>query len=182
MPTEPTPMLRTLPVPGGHRWHEARTHLVSEAAPPSQQGTLALTYPLPSGLENEPRPHLTLVRTTSTAFDDTVPDPHAWASRFLQAVVEVISSDRPASQLIRWTDSRVYADIAKRQQRVTAGRRTNPAARMPRQQVASVHVCRVTTQVAEVAARVTVSSRSRAVAARLCYASDHWTCTELVFG
>lgn len=183
MPTDGNASLSSLPVLGGRRWHQTRSQPTATSVPPCQQGTLALTYPLSSGLEHEPRPsHLTLVRPAPASFAHTVPDPNAWASRFLQAVVEVISSDRPVTQLIRWTDARVYADIARRQQRVATQRGLNTSVRPARQQVASVHVCRVTEQAAEVAARVTVGNRSRALAARLTFASNRWTCSELVFG
>ncbi len=183
MPTDGIASLSSVLVPGGRRWHQTRLQSPADAVPLCQQGTLALTYPLPSGLEHEPRPpHLTLVRPVPATFGDLVPDPNAWASRFLQAVVEVISSDRPVTQLVRWTDARVYADIARRQQQVATQRATGSSVRMVRQQVASVHVCRVTAQAAEVAARVTVGGRSRAIAARLTFASNRWTCSELVFG
>jgi hypothetical protein len=40
-----------------------------------------------------------------------LPDPRPWAGRFVQALVEVLGGARPATQLVRWTTSEVYADI-----------------------------------------------------------------------
>jgi hypothetical protein len=51
-----------------------------------------------------------------------------------------------------------------------------------RQHIASVHVCRPEQGVAEVAARVTVGQRSRAIAARLDFERGRWTCTAMTFG
>jgi hypothetical protein len=144
------------------------------------QGALALTYPLASGLEAEP------ISTALTIVQDTlerpsaVPDPEIWAGRFLQAVVEVVSSDRPLTQLVRWTNPRVLGDISRRRQ-VAAAHRSPHQARTGRQQVATVHISRPSLLVAEVAARVTMGPRSRALAARLDFHRERWFCTALDF-
>jgi Family of unknown function (DUF6459) len=145
------------------------------------QGSLALTFPLPSGLEAEPGSSALTVVGADVVAQSTVPDPQVWASRFLQAVVEVISSDRPLTQLVRWTDSEVFADISRRRHAVAAARSELPP-RSGRQQVASVHICRPSMLVAEVAARVSTGSRSRALAARLDFHRERWLCTALDFG
>ncbi len=143
------------------------------------QGALALTYPLPGGLESEPRPAgLTLVVADS---DSGLPDAHQWAGRFIQAVVEVVSSDRPLSQLARWTVPDVYVDLGRRRDQVTRHRRSGQA-RAGRQQVATVHVRQPGADSAEVAARVTLGTRSRAIAARLQFERGRWLCTALTFG
>ncbi|MBA3265450.1 MAG: hypothetical protein H0T14_03630 [Nocardioidaceae bacterium] len=145
------------------------------------QGSLALVYPLPNGLTAEPAlTTLTVVKSRSS-IETLIPDPESWAARFLQAVVEVVSSDRPLSQLARWTNSDVFDEILRRQQLVAA-HRNRAAARSTRAQVATVHICQVSPETAEVAARVKAGQRSRALAAKLEYDRDRWQCTAIVFG
>ena len=54
--------------------------------------------------------------------------------------------------------------------------------RSTRHHVATVHVCQISSEVAEVSGRVITGRRSRALAARLEFLQSRWTCTELVFG
>jgi len=143
--------------------------------PPSArftQGSLALTYPR----QSEPVPPLRLV-----AGDESSAGPERWAAGFLQAVIEVVSSDRSPTQLARWTSRRVFADLSDRHHRVAA-ERASRTVRAARHQVASVHVCALGDEVMEVSARVVTGRRSRAVAARFELRHERWVCTELVFG
>jgi hypothetical protein len=147
------------------------------------QGSLALTFPLASGLEAEPVCAALSVVGSSPERYVTVPDPEAWAARFLQAVVEVVSNERPLTQLARWTDQYVFSDIAQRRLSVAAAQRErSQASRTGRPQVATVHLCRPSVLVAEVSARVMAGSRSRALAARLEFHRERWLCTALDFG
>lgn len=187
MSTPPRPR----PEPRVPAWRPAEPPL-DTSQPPYTQGSLALSYALPSGISAEPRTSaLTLVRPSATgasASDPTgtapagAPDAAAWAARFVQAVIEVVSSDRPLSQLVRWTDESVYAEIARRQRTVQLRRGTDPHVRVSRQQVATVHVTQPTSEAAEVTARIVCRGRSRAVAARLEYVRQRWTCTAISFG
>ncbi len=177
-----TMYLRPAPPPAhsAARWTGDRRLPVAEEVTPYSQGALALTFPLPSGLDCEPRSTaLTLVQQGSWRSADPS-ESQVWAARFLQAVVEVLSSDRPLTQLVRWTDSVVYADIGKRRQRLA--QRAAPASRAGRPHVATVHVCHPTDSTAEIAARVTMGGRSRAVAARLDRRNERWLCTAIQFG
>ena len=170
---------RTHPIlaPARRRWLQVDTSPVS----PYTQGALALTYPLPAGLEAEPRASaLTLVRGDRVV-DDDVPDAQQWAARFVQAVLEVVSSDRPLTQLARWTDPAVYTDLKRRRERVARHRRAGQV-RASRQHVATIHVWQPAAGSAEVAARVTTGRRSRAIAARLEFVRGRWLCTALDFG
>jgi Family of unknown function (DUF6459) len=150
------------------------------------QGTLALDFPLPSGVPAVPRtPALTLVVAREPATcpgPAQAPQPSAWAGRFVQAVVEVLAGDRPVQQLVRWTDARVYADLTRRVR--VLGLTTSAAARQrtERSHVRSVHVFQPRPDAAEVAAHVRHGSRSRAVAARLEADRGRWTCTALRLG
>jgi Family of unknown function (DUF6459) len=143
----------------------------------SIQGTLALDLhrvaPAP------PAPDLRVVdRQPSTEQREV----RAWAARFAQAAVEVLGGDRPVSQLLRWTSSKVYADLDRR---VRILGRTSPAPtrlRTVRPQVQSVHVCRPTPRSAEVSVHVRHGQRSRAIAARLELRHGRWTCVALQLG
>lgn len=157
------------------------------------QGALALSYPMPGGLPAEPSApatrrlsSLALVPELRATPTPCTPDTHAWALRFVQAVVEVISADRPLTQLLRWTDEAVYVEIAQRQRcamrRRAAGGSGGTQQMSLRQHVASVHVSHPTDLAAEVTARVMTPRRSRALAARLDYERDRWTCTAIAFG
>jgi hypothetical protein len=152
--------------------------------PPYTQGSLALSYPLPSGLDSVPHARSLAVVTPPVRGDDSdveAPPAEGWAARFVQAVVEVMTGDRPLTQLIRWTDEAVYAEIDQRLGAVQSRRATVPA-RSCRQRVATVHVCQLSAGRAEVAARVTNGRRSRAIAARLELHRGRWVCTAIQFG
>lgn len=109
-------------------------------------------------------------------------DVKAWAARFAQAVVEVLGGDRPLTQLLRWTSTRVYVEIDRR---LTILNRTSSAGRRMRTvrpQVRSVHVCHPTPSCAEVSVHVRHGQRSRAIAARLEHRGGRWQCTALQLG
>jgi fermentation-respiration switch protein FrsA (DUF1100 family) len=171
------PSVQPLPLPGRRGWLP-----VDSLSQPAEytQGSLALSYRLPAGVSADPQT-TALVLLPHGARDGSGGTMEAWAARFIQAVIEVIASDRPVSQLVRWTSRRVYADIAERQRRVAEHRRAR-ATRSCRQHVATVRVSRPTGGCAEVAARVTFGARSRAVAARLDYVNGRWLCTAISFG
>jgi hypothetical protein len=106
----------------------------------------------------------------------------AWSARFAQAVVEVTGGDRPLTQLLRWTSTRVYAELGRRTRIMAQHRPVGPRTRVIRPQVRSVHLCRPTPSSAEVSVHVRYGQRSRALAARLEHRHGHWTCTALVIG
>ncbi len=163
------------------RWRPVDAH------PPAEdqsytQGALALTFPMASGLDAEPTSAALSVVRALPDVHHRIPDPQGWAARFLQAVLEVVSSDRPITQLARWTDSHVLAEISRRRQRGVVAHPSPTPARTGRQQIATVHISRPRPTVAEIAARVSVGPRSIAMAARLEFHRDRWLCTALDFG
>ena len=162
------------------RWDPAVARL-PDCSPPSLQGALALTFPLVPGSPADPTPPVLSIVPDLAPTRPVPADPQQWALRFLQAVVEVVASERPLTQLARWTDPRVYAEIGRSRERVAA-RRSAARTRTGRQHVATVHVCRPSPDVAEVAARVTTGPRSRAIAAQLTFTRERWLCTALDFG
>jgi hypothetical protein len=44
----------------------------------------------------------------------SLPDPEAWATRFLQAVVETLAGSRASTQMQEWTSPAVYALVVRR--------------------------------------------------------------------
>jgi uncharacterized protein DUF6459 len=166
-----------LPLPGRRAWRP-----IDSLDQPAgyTQGALALSYPLTAGTNADPQT-TALVVVAHGDQRDQHGDMEVWAATFIQAVVEVIASDRPLTQLIRWTSRPVYAQIMQRQRRV-AQHRSNTGTRSSRQHVATVRVFRPTAGCAEIAARVTFGPRSRAVAARLDYVNERWLCTAISLG
>jgi hypothetical protein len=144
------------------------------------QGALPLTFDLPSGLAAVPSTRVGS-RPATWAVTDGIPAPHDWAARFLQAVLEVVSNERSITQLVRWTAPSVYDRIQQAQRHVAAARRDSGGRRV-RHHVVSVHVHQVSGATAEIAARVAAGRRSRALAARLEFERERWTCTALDLG
>jgi hypothetical protein len=205
--------LRRLPVPACEppfddelgRHHGARSGRPGHADG-SVQGTLALAFLLPSGLPSspvpEPGPVLRLVpdlpaRRGHTGDDladfgpqptgrAALTDPSTWARRLVQALVEVLAGDRPLTQLVRWTSTEVYDDVAA----LLPGRRTGRAAAAGRRAadeavraaVCSVHLTEPADGVAEVSATVRRGGRTTAVALRLEGLDGRWQCTALELG
>ena len=106
------------------------------------------------------------------------------SARFMQALVEVLSGERPARQMAAWMAPDVYEQLSAR---LTAH------ARAPRRpgtgrgaKIVSVHVAMVHEGAAEIAGRMVHRGRSRAVAVRLELQTTHrgeqvWRCTALVW-
>lgn len=163
-------------------------HVARQPAQAATQGTLALTFTLPSGVPATPRPasRLRLVpgaprQQTTGAAQQSVPDPHTWAGTLAQAVVEVLAGDRPSGQLLRWTTARIYADLSRRAA-ATARECTAVRAGRPRAIVRRIHVSRPAEDVAEPSAVVSEGSRTRAMALRLQSCDGRWLCTALEMG
>ncbi len=162
------------------------------------QGTLALRFVLPGGLPAEPeaapdlrllpprrlhgRPDLDDEADLPAATPrDALPDPRAWAARLGQALVETCTAGRPVTQLARWTNESVYAELMDRyapwaRQGVTQRRV------VVRERVRSVHVSEPADGVAEAALVVAGGDRPRAVALRLEGWSGRWLCTAVEWG
>jgi hypothetical protein len=107
-----------------------------------------------------------------------------WVHRFVQAAVEIVGGDRPATQLLRWTSRRVYADLHRRAWLVAraGGHQPGHARVQPvRPQVVSVRISFLDEVVAEASARVRYGARSRAVALRFEKRRDLWVCRALEF-
>jgi hypothetical protein len=110
------------------------------------------------------------------------------AAHFMQALVEVLSGERPARQLAAWMSTDVYEQLIRRLTVHSA--RSRPAGSLRsgrRARVVSVHVSLVDQQRAELAGRFVHRGRSRAIAVRLELQRNHrgitqWLCTAVVWG
>ncbi|HEX6936770.1 MAG TPA: Rv3235 family protein, partial [Actinomycetes bacterium] len=102
----------------------------------------------------------------------------AWAGRLVQAVVEVLAGARPVGQLVRWTSSDVYDEVAG----LVLVRTGSGGPEQARAMVRSVHVTEPADGVAEVAAMVRRGVRTTAVALRLEGLDGRWQCTALELG
>ncbi|TCN44319.1 hypothetical protein EV644_101546 [Kribbella orskensis] len=145
---------------------------------PVTDGALALRYQDVPEVQVAPaRPVLRLVPS-----GPSLPDAQAWAPRLVQALAEVLAGDRPIGQLVRFTDTVVFADVSRRVR--VLGLTTTATARgaKERSAVRSVHVFTPATEIAEVAAHVRYGDRSRAMALRLEVHRGRWICTALELG
>ena len=86
-------------------------------------------------------------------------------ARFMQALVEVLSGDRPCRQMQTWLAPEVYLTLSSRLVRGDVTQRTSGPRTSAR--LVSVHVAMVGDGIAEVAARMVHRGRSRAIAVRL---------------
>lgn len=160
------------------------------------QGSLALSYLLPSGVpavpevatslrlvdlprggDTGPRPGSTEPAIGAARRPPTgaarLPDPHRWSARLAQGIVEVLHGHRPPQQLVRWTDESVYAVLARH----LAARR--PSTGSSRPLVRSIRVCEPRDGVVEVSVVVHAGHRYRALAMRLEGLDGRWCCTVL---
>ncbi len=112
------------------------------------------------------------------------PDPglEGFATRFAQAIVEVISGDRGPQQLIRWTSAEVYQDLLARGQALHRVRPADERGHRARAVVRSVHLSRPAPGVVELAVHVRHGERSRALAIRIEEDEGQWRCTALELG
>lgn len=104
---------------------------------------------------------------------EQLPEPQAWARRYSQAWVEVLVGRRPTKQLTRWSTPAVIARLTHRAERHRSAR----AGRAPQVVVTGIRVDEPADGVAEVAAVIRSSGRSRALMLRLEGWDGRWVCT-----
>lgn len=100
------------------------------------------------------------------------------ARQVCRGVVEVLSGDRPANQLVRCTSERVYLDIARRSAQAKSRRRMTQE-RRAHSRVERVRIQRPNPRAIEVCARIHRGNHVHAMAARLEFISGRWTCVAL---
>ena len=109
-----------------------------------------------------------------------------WSRRYAQAVVEIVSGDRPVAQLVRWHTPAIHHELGRRAGIVARagvhqaghGRGRRPVVRP---QVVSARTCFISRGIAEVSIHVKHGERSRAIAARFEHQDGRWLATALEF-
>ena len=160
-------------------FHEKVVPLPRPAPVASVQGTLALD--LAARPDDAWPPPLATVHTFELRERRQL---EAWAHRFAQAAVEIAGGDRPVSQLLRWTTTEVYQDLARRAQLVRGAVAREPhtgRVQLVRPHVESVHACWLSDDVAEVSVRARHGHRSRAVAIRFEKRGRRWLAVAMEF-
>lgn len=147
--------------------------LAHTLAPASAQGLLTLD--LRRGPDLAARPNLRLVTGDEPNLD-------GFATRFAQALVEVVGGDRAVYQLMRWTTDAVYDDLYRRSNLLKQSPGRDPRLRRLRAQVRSVHLSCPLPDVAEISIHVRHGHRSRAIAARIERIEGRWRCSAIQFG
>ena len=108
-----------------------------------------------------------------------LPEPEPFVAKIAQAVVEVISGQRPATQLIRHTSPTVYSLLARRA--LVSSRRLRGEARRPAV-VRRIRMCEPADGVIEACAVVVSHGRVRALAFRLEGLDGRWLMTQVAVG
>ena len=103
-----------------------------------------------------------------------LPEPEAWATRFLQAVIETLAGSRPSAQLQEWTSQSVRAQISRMRHDT---RWRTPEGVVPF--IRSVRASEPADGVAEVSAVVLRGTAYSAVAARLEGFDGRWRAVAL---
>jgi len=109
-----------------------------------------------------------------------------WSRRYAQAVIEIVSGDRPVAQLVRWHTKAIHRELTRRAGIVARagvhqaghGRSRRPVVRP---QVVSARSCFIGPGIAEVSIHVKHGQRSRAIAARFEHQDGRWLATALEF-
>lgn len=106
---------------------------------------------------------------------------HQPVARFMQALTEVLSGERPVRQMAAWMTPDVHESLRTRLAASSRGPRRTGACTA---RLVSVHVAMVDEHAMEVAGRMVHRGRSRALAVRLELLTTHrgrrhWTCTAL---
>ena len=107
----------------------------------------------------------------------SLPAAQDWCRRYVQVLLEVLAGQRPATQLLRWSSTDVYASLQKRAALSARLRRGASPARPPA--VLSVRASSPRDGVSEASAVVVDSGRVRAIALRLEGWDGRWRVTAL---
>lgn len=92
-----------------------------------------------------------------------------WAHRYVQAAIEIVGGDRPASQLLRWSSREVFENLERRARLVAGAGRYQPGqgrVQPVRPRVHGVRTCFLADGIVEVSVHLRYGERSRALAAR----------------
>ena len=147
------------------------------AAPPDQP-LLDLSEPgaVDPARPREPGVRITVSRARWTAPPRPgLPDAGEWSASLVVAVVQTLLGQRPIAQLNRWLAHDVLSAVRREQRQ----HRSAPPRSVTRVGVHAVRVQHPQPEVAEVAARIAVGTRTAALALRLDALGSRWLCTAL---
>lgn len=162
--------VRRIPETAPRRISADEAYLIGAHDVPWSQAALALDFRYRDDDEDfGPQP------SSSSA----LPDPQALVARLSQAVMEVVSGQRPATQLIRHFAPSVYSIIARRA--LVAARRHDGGQRRPAV-VRRVRTCEPADGIVEACAVVVTHGRVRAMAMRLEGIDGRWVVTAVTIG
>ncbi len=141
------------------------------------QGTLALTFTLPSGVPAAPTPVLRVVAEPPVEDfgDETLPPLRCWADTLAMAIAQILTGERTPGQFRQWTLPEVF-DVLARHAALAAARPRRRAA------LRAVRICSPAAGVAEVTTVVHGLTRPKALAFRLESRRSRWLCTALEVG
>lgn len=133
-----------------------------------------------------PRTAPPLISITATAGGRApLTELEVWIGRVVQAAVEIVGGDRPISQAVRWTTSRVYQQLGRRATHLGRVGGYSPGVgrvQRVRPRVTGVMTSSPDEGIVDAAITVRTGQRVRAVAARFERLEDRWICSVLDFG
>lgn len=97
-----------------------------------------------------------------------LPEPHAWAARFSQAALEIMSGRRTPMQLMRWSNRHVYAQLTYRAGAIEG-----------KVNIRRVRICEPMDGIAEATVIANFNERAHAMALRFEGLDGRWLCTAL---
>lgn len=151
----------------------------------SVQGTLALE--LTPRLDRPEPPSLRAVggADVETLSEEIRARLDRFVRSYLQAVVEIVAGDRPASQVLRHTHPDVHVDLVRRAVLIARAGGHAPGGGRPgiavRPTVRGCRTALVRKDAVEASVHVRYGDRSRAVAARFEVRRGRWVCVALEF-
>ena len=110
----------------------------------------------------------------------SLPDGERWAASIVVSIAEVLAGTRPVQQLVRWLESEIYADVARRAGLLV--RIKGRPERVTHARLLSLRSCAPQADVLEVTAAVQDGERVRAYALRLEVFRGRWRVCALVAG
>ncbi|GAB2685425.1 Rv3235 family protein [Thalassiella azotivora] len=173
-----TPPVRVLPVPVSEPEPLRMPTVERPWTPPAGQGVLALSF----SSARQPDAELDPVFGPQPTSTEDLPDPEAFCTTLVRAVVEVLDGTRPVAQLTRWLASDVHAGITRRAALAARMRRREETRAARPAVVRAVRVCQPADGVVEGAAVVISRGRARAVAVRLEGMDHRWRATAVEVG
>lgn len=142
------------------------------------QGTLALNLGVSVPAPDSPAVH------TARAVPIVPASGHldGWIHKFARHVAEIVGGSRTPTQMARWTDDDVHADLVRRYGRIVQVAGLEPGRPRIIPKVGRVLTCRISDEIVEATVILRYGDAVRPLAARFEWNGEHWICTHLEFG